>query len=124
MMDESDHTNQNRMKHLLLSVITVESKYFALLEACLENMLIHFNQSITKIDRRRHSAWNISLGSKNSCTEMKIFRSSRNSNDGIPPINIRSISPVLPGRGYSTSSTPPRGCRIYPTVERRGMVQR
>ena len=84
------------MKHILLSVITVGSKDIKIGILRLGDRLIRSNQSSASIDKRGCDDWLISLGSMNSCTEMRRIGFGWNKNEGIsmsPPITIRSIIP-------------------------------
>ena len=68
--DQMSNTNGSGMEHILLSVIYVESKYLAIVRACLGDTLIISNQESSSVDIQGHGYRDISLGSLRSGTEM------------------------------------------------------
>ena len=91
MTDQPAHTNPYGMEHVLLSVITVWSKEFAVGGACSDDTIIHSYQASANFDIQGHGNRNITPGSLKSCSEMQNIISGWNINDGIPPRNIRSF---------------------------------
>ena len=86
------------MEHVLLSVITVWSKEFAVGGARLDDNLIHSNPMGASINRQGNGDREISLGSLNSGTEIQRIGFGRNKNGGIgvnSPITTGSISPQI-----------------------------
>ena len=80
------------MKHIMLLVITLGSKDLTIGGSRLENTFIHSNQASASIDIRVHGDWDIPFNSLKSGTEMQIIGFERNSDGGIPPVNIVSFN--------------------------------
>ena len=96
MMDQSSHTNCAGMEHVVLLVITEESKEFAVGVTRLDKIIINYNQASATIDRRGHSKQNIYQGSLKHFTEMRWFEFGENSNDRIGVNSPRIIRSIIP----------------------------